>query len=641
MAKKVFFTKKKLMIALGIFVFLLILAFLGFKLFLYVKYLIGNDLVIQVDSSTRDLSLAYGENANVSFKMSKITSPLCTTECEYSFLDVSKNQSINGGNISIGQISLGKEQTLTVNKLGSGQEMYRFTLSCRNLETFICHTTGLPVSRDVLITLEYGPNEAQNNATNALAEKVYSSFNSISRINSNLVYLRSQIDSLNGTIRLDYDFNNLTYFSSSILTNLSKVNLPWQNYDYPAIDEILNSLNYSQAHLIENFNSLNLKINGDLEIYNSLVNNLSIFNSRLVILSRGINQSDLPAFNRMVLDFNAVLNNFTKYSSPSAKADIVSSLNYSSLSIGSLQVNYTSEFNLSKIELNLPNTNSSFILNSPTPSCCVYGVCKQCGQVPGNYPILFVHGHDFSQGISAEYSLNTFKDIQDALDGQGFLNAGQLTLYDQLSNISGRLGRSGVPVTLRTTYYYDVFKESSLIYLPVQVKSENLDSYAIKLKTLVDKLKYETRQPKIIIVAHSMGGLVSRRYLQLFGNESVDKLIMMATPNNGIAGNTLSICPLFGAQAECNDLAQGSLFLNKLNTDFSPSVPTYNIIGTGCSMDLGDGDGVVLAENARLSGAQEFYVNGTCSGVDLLHLNILETNTHPEVVRVLKSILSN
>ena len=116
---------------------------------------------------------------------------------------------------------------------------------------------------------------------------------------------------------------------------------------------------------------------------------------------------------------------------------------------------------------------------------------------------------------------------------------------------------------------------------------------------------------------------------------------MIGTPNNGITGNIVSLCSFFGATAECNDLTFGSLFLNKLNNDPSPYIKTYNIIGTGCDMSGEQGDGIVLNRNAILPNAEEYYINGTCAGLNLLHVDVLNTNKYPELYKILKEILND
>ena len=648
--KKSFFRKHILLTALISIALIIALFFLGFKIYLYIQYLIGNDLVIQLSVDKKDLSLAYGEDEKITFEISKVTSPLCKTECTYSFSDISKNVSLDINTIKLGTLSQKREEMLSQERPGTGQELYRFSTICHNLATVSCHTSALPVSRDILVTVEYGPNEEQINSSNALAKKIYATFNQTSTINSNLIYLQSGLDKINNTLIISSNFSTLISISNEILSSFIEVNNFWQKSDYSNVNQTLSRIIINKNHLSSEFIYLNSSIYSEINEYNDLINIISDYKTELSTLTNDeMKKTDADNLENIISNFNTKIELFSNSPKLEDKINITSSILKNNLSNfvpspGNTKTNISIKFNLTKIEL-LPNSNNltvqNFTLTNAPPKCCVYNNCKTCGKTPGNYPVIFIHGHDFNKDISAEYSLNAFQDIQNKLDSEGILNAGQLTLYDLESNSSGRLGFAGIPISIRSTYYYDVLKESKSKYLPVQTKSENLDTYSIKLKSLIDRAKYETGQDKVIIVAHSMGGLVSRRYIQLFGADSVDKLIMIGTPNNGITADSLSLCSFFGATTECNDLTQGSLFLNKLANDYMPPVKTYNIIGTGCDMNGEQGDGIVLNKNALLSGSTQYYINGTCSGLDLLHVEILNTNKYPQLYQILKNILNN
>jgi pimeloyl-ACP methyl ester carboxylesterase len=57
---------------------------------------------------------------------------------------------------------------------------------------------------------------------------------------------------------------------------------------------------------------------------------------------------------------------------------------------------------------------------------------------------------------------------------------------------------------------------------------------ALRLAAVVDEALRETRERKVIIVAHSMGGLVTRYYCRVLGGESrVQKVILIASPTMG------------------------------------------------------------------------------------------------------------
>lgn len=283
--------------------------------------------------------------------------------------------------------------------------------------------------------------------------------------------------------------------------------------------------------------------------------------------------------------------------------------------------------------------------SEPLPECCVFGECEaccigECRNNAENYPIIYVHGHAIDQSASAEYSLEGFNKINDQLEEDGYLNAGAITLYSDPDFPEGNLGMPDVPMSFRVSYYFDLFKEPEN-YIAVQAKSENIDTYAIRLRELIDIVKYRTGRPKVNIIAFSMGGLVSRRYMQIFGEDDVNKLIMIGTPNHGTSGRIKEICPLTGAELECRDMNSDSLFINKLNREKLPEIPVYNIIGTGCDMDGKQGDGAVLEESAYLEGAENIVINGECRSLTYpLHLDLGNIEMYPEVYETIKNALS-
>ena len=266
--------------------------------------------------------------------------------------------------------------------------------------------------------------------------------------------------------------------------------------------------------------------------------------------------------------------------------------------------------------------------------CCLGDNCNE------NYPVIIIHGHAISDSATAEYSLEGFNLLQDALEKDGYINGGTTTVYTEEDTPEGRLGYFNVPFSFRTSYYFDVFKEPDN-YKVVQTKSENIDTYAVRLKDIISTVKSQTGKPKVKIIAFSMGGLVTRRYLQIFGSNDVDRVILLGVPNKGIQGESLTICPLIGGKLECQDMDKNSLFINKLNDNKKYNIPVYNILGTGCSMLDGQGDGAVLEDNAKLETATANYiVKGTCrSKFYPLHLDLLNPGMYPEAYQRIRSSL--
>lgn len=283
------------------------------------------------------------------------------------------------------------------------------------------------------------------------------------------------------------------------------------------------------------------------------------------------------------------------------------------------------------------------------PVCCVFGECKrcctqeECKSDPLLYPALILHGHSFNKDNSPEFSLDAFNKILSSLQIEGYISAGTITPISDYSEIKkGEWGLPSKPIIVKGSYYLVSYYNIGGYSIATQ-KSENIETYAIRLKEIIDLLKFRTGKDKVNIISHSMGSLVARSYMQIFGDESVDKLIIIASPNKGISGKTSNYCPILGEKKECGDMSAESIFIKKLNDPLKipKNVKIYNIIGTGCSMDGSTGDGVVTKQNAELEYAENFYINGTCSGASVLHTQILNIEKYPEVYTTIKSILKS
>lgn len=281
------------------------------------------------------------------------------------------------------------------------------------------------------------------------------------------------------------------------------------------------------------------------------------------------------------------------------------------------------------------------LFREPPAQCCLEGKCTACctenicRENSSHYPIVFLHGHAFNKDTSYEYSLDAFNGIQQRLEEEGYVNAGAVSLYTKKDLPNGEFGLFNAPMTIKVSYYIDLFQTPEN-YVVVQTKSENVDVYALRLKEILDTVKYQTGRPKVIIVAHSMGGLVARRYMQIFGAGNVAKLVTLGTPHQGIEGDVADYCDLIGEQRECSDMNAESVFMNKLKNGILPPIPVTTIIGTGCEMNGEEGDGVVLERNAELEGAEKILVQGECSTLSTLHTEMLDVNQYPGVYDIIE-----
>lgn len=107
------------------------------------------------------------------------------------------------------------------------------------------------------------------------------------------------------------------------------------------------------------------------------------------------------------------------------------------------------------------------------------------------------------------------------------------------------------PVPQDKLVVYDTFvAETGLSSLVPELNEKKISAYycnydwrltieeiaKLYLKPKIDQVLKETKKNKVIIISHSMGGLVSRYYIQNMGGASkVQALYMMAAPNSGAA----------------------------------------------------------------------------------------------------------
>ncbi len=301
----------------------------------------------------------------------------------------------------------------------------------------------------------------------------------------------------------------------------------------------------------------------------------------------------------------------------------------------------TAKITMLPLEIPVPNITAE-VLSGNSPRCCTYGTCKDCcdscGSVP--YPVLFIHGHAVNKQLTPEASMKSFAKIQEKMEKDGFIDAGELDVgLNTQQAIFGEWERSGRPVTVRATYYLINQYELGNYYVVTQ-KSERIENYAIRLKEIIDLLKYRTGAEKVDVVAHSMGGLVLREYIALFGDDDINKAILINSPNHGITGSVNRFCGVLGADKECEDMSEGSTFLNRLNSRTVPD-NIYVIRSEGCDTAGMPGDGVVTSQSVYLPGAHNYLVNGTCTDTlkNDLHGAVLDPDKYPEVYDMILGIV--
>lgn len=89
----------------------------------------------------------------------------------------------------------------------------------------------------------------------------------------------------------------------------------------------------------------------------------------------------------------------------------------------------------------------------------------------------------------------------------------------------------------------------------------------VKVEEMYDALEEEYEGAEIVVVGHSMGGMVARYFVEKLGyEEQVDRLITFGSPHQGTRVAMPFALPILGTEG-ARDLSPGSQFLETLNRE--------------------------------------------------------------------------
>ena len=195
------------------------------------------------------------------------------------------------------------------------------------------------------------------------------------------------------------------------------------------------------------------------------------------------------------------------------------------------------------------------------------------------YPLLFVHGIN-SSNETWDNTLTVFEPTFGSSVNLEFNLNSDLNSTHYMDDVHWVTQVSSVTSSCIYTINFDTYTGSS----SQSASNESAitkQGYAVKLA--IDKILEVTGKEKVVIVAHSMGGLASRDYLQrwqLPSESKVAKLVTMGTPH---LGANIAQYDLFGVYVDhlseaTRDLSESVNILN-LNTLEYDDVPGYYLWG--------------------------------------------------------------
>lgn len=654
--------KNKFLLLTLILSFLIVLLLISVQLYLYVNFTLGNDILVKLSADKDNLFFTDNSNENVTFKISVTMNPFCSAQCNYEFFDIRTGKEIETGTFNIISV-LSKYKTYAINNenlVQGSQILNRFEVGCKSKRTLLCYTKEDEKKRSVLITLNYELNQEKNKFKNDSKEEIILIGKNLYSIEETLNESRNNLASIDNSFSTENFSQQLKNLSGRFIElNDSFKNLKelWETQKFLSLkDELSNTSNKTQDLDAES-QELNSMIVSDISLYNNLSENLTNSGQILEEISKMVlNISLCNELNEIILNFNKDIQSLNEKLNLSEKAAVIENI---SLKVGKLYeesqniVNADSSCflkekisgeNLTKIKIIYSaESNITVSLEEPVPICCFSGKCEVCcdDNCSGkNYPVIFLHGYSINKALPADYSLDDLAKIKEKLVIYGnYVDAGAITISPIVEQ-KGLWGKINAPITVTASYFFDTYKTETG-ERTVSSKTDSIDTYSIRLKSIIDLVKYRTNKDKVIIVSHSMGGLVTRRYVQIFGGENINRIILITVPNHGIEDKVKNYCVMLGPEVACNEMDKNSILINKLNNAPTEKVPTYNIIGIGCDMGDETGDGIVKNSSQYLDYATNFYLRGKCNELnfEFFHETILYPEKYPEVYDIISQII--
>ncbi len=123
-----------------------------------------------------------------------------------------------------------------------------------------------------------------------------------------------------------------------------------------------------------------------------------------------------------------------------------------------------------------------------------------------------------------------------------------------------------------------------------------MDELAAAIERRLDEIAAQSHD-KVVMIGHSMGGLVARAFLRRYGTSRVARLITIGTPHHGTETARL------GRGSNSREMEPGSPWLCQLARDGLPDIPVVSIWSPTDNF-------ILPQDSSRLAGAREIVLPG-------------------------------
>lgn len=327
---------------------LIVIYFLSMFLF-QVRGNYAEQIIMESNPQYVHILLRGGEGENISIETDIRANLFCRVSCDYQFIDLSTNYTVVDGSFIFHNYKKHEfVYELSVDKLGSGQELYLYQMTCVNVESNFCSSSLFPVTRFSTVTLNYVPSLEQE-LLKSEVDQILIDLEDIFVYGKSLNdFIEEKLGNLR-SMRTTHLFNELLkikFYESIISKEFDKINEYLETQNYTLILDHLKNNNVLERFIYfkDEVNNFDGFIKREISAFNHLVLTLTEFEenvglSKLEIarllnsqdISGGVNNHNVSfeySYNDLVKRQNSLVNtiksdDFLTYNSLSEEIDFI------------------------------------------------------------------------------------------------------------------------------------------------------------------------------------------------------------------------------------------------------------------------------------------------------------------------------
>lgn len=236
----------------------------------------AEQIIMETNPQYTKLLLREGEREKITINTEIRANLFCQVTCNYQFKDLSTNKIIINETFFFHNYKKHEfNYEFLVDKLGSGQEIYLYQMSCTNQESRFCSASTFPITRFSTITLNYLPSLEQELLKEEVdqilqeLENIFLYGKSINTANdqkiNNLQHMR--------TTHLFNELLKIKFYETIISKEFDKINTNLATQNYTLIQNHLTNNNILERFMYfkEEINTFDEFINQEIKTYNQII----------------------------------------------------------------------------------------------------------------------------------------------------------------------------------------------------------------------------------------------------------------------------------------------------------------------------------------------------------------------------------